>query len=148
MSLVQSKFEKFVRDFGSIDHSSIVYSGKYVYEAKDELVSISKNVSKKPFSMGLFLGEVKRDFMPSFALLDKLKNTENKIVIDDESVWLFLCKRDVFEEHVISAGEVKDVFMVLNEGGEVLGLARFSKKGKKKLVKPVLDRGNFLRRER
>lgn len=114
---------------------------------------VPKNVAKtlpaqEPFSIGLPLGEdTPRGFAPSFALLDLLKTSTNKIVITPEAEWLFTCGRDVFGENVTQDTARSEPFLVTNTHGEVVGLGRRVKQGKKLIIKNILDRGDYLRRE-
>ncbi len=98
-----------------------------------------------PESKGLFLGEEKnKKFVPSFPFLDIIsKSTDKKAIINEKAEWMFLCRRDVLAKSVIKIHEEGEV-LVLNLLGEVLGIGLTKGKG----IKNVLDRGDFLRRER
>lgn len=74
-------------------------------------------------------------------------------MLHEKAAWLFICGRDVFKEGIQgileSAQGLKDGDLVLlqNSFGECLGLGSFQT-GKKVAVSRILDRGDFLRRER
>ena len=140
--------EKFVEPFGVSLPGGLIDDGRFVYIASDKVQEMIKKVSIKPFSSGLLLGQAKpKEFIPSFALLDLLKSSENKIVISDDVEWLFICGRDVFMDKIVRKGALKKTFLVCNRRGEVLGLGSFARNGKEKFVKNILDRGNYLHRE-
>ena len=95
-------------------------------------------------SKGLPLGVKGKRFQPSLYLLEKIsKETKNKVFINDKAEWLFLCGRDVFSKNIVEDNSSSELFLVQNCRDENLGLGM--KKGK--LVKNIIDRGDFLRRE-
>jgi len=106
---------------------------KYFYMSK-ELKELKDSINLEPYSAGIFLGELKNNkFMPSIALLDILANyTDKKLFINEKGQTMFLYGKDVFPEN--------------NEKNEVLGYGEL-KKDKKIILKHILDRGDFLRRE-
>ncbi|MFT4260964.1 MAG: hypothetical protein ACMXX9_00855 [Candidatus Woesearchaeota archaeon] len=109
-----------------------------------EIIPEMKNVEGRIVSMGLVLGVKKKNFVPSLYLLEKIaKETDNKIFVNDKAEWLFLCGRDVFLNNVIEDNSSSELFLVQNARDENLGLAK--KKGN--LIKNIVDRGDFLRRE-
>jgi len=100
----------------------------------------------KPEAIGLYLGkDVKEQFIPSPNLLNILKDhTKEKIILDEKTAWLFICGRIIFEESVLKTTGMNKRKLVLNQEGEVLGVA----KQIKDFYKNVFDLGDFLRRER
>jgi ribosome biogenesis protein Nip4 len=96
-------------------------------------------------SKGLTLGVQKKNFKPSLYLLEKLsKISDNKLFINDKAEWLFLCGRDVFLDNIVEDNSSNKLFLVQNCRDENLGLGM--KKGK--LILNIIDRGDFLRREK
>ncbi len=77
---------------------------------------------KKPYSVGIYLGREKKEFEASVALLDLLKSTKRKMVINEKAEWLFLCGRDVMAESMVSCPVNEGKVIVCNERDEVLGL--------------------------
>ena len=78
----------------------------------------------------------------------------NKVVVDGEAAWLFICARDVFGTGILKVMGSRrngDATLVLNEFGECLGFGKITGDlggpGEKVAVKNVLDIGDFLRRE-
>jgi ribosome biogenesis protein Nip4 len=137
-------FEAFCKLFNV--HIENVLQENNNYLLLDTTLTETKNkTGRKLFSGGIYLGNKKRkQFFPSIALLDILAETyTQKIVVDKKTEWLFLCGRDIFAKS-LNQDIPKGYSLIVNERGEVLGLG----KKKKDLVENVLDRGNFLRREK
>lgn len=130
---------------------------KYFYMPKD-LKELKDKIPLEPYSEGLPLGELKNNkFMPSIALLDLLSSyTDKKIIINAKGQTMFLYGKDVFGENIKNENDNNNnnvengLCLVLNEDHEVLGYGelRKGKTGKKTIIKNILDRGDFLRRER
>jgi ribosome biogenesis protein Nip4 len=103
------------------------------------------------FGVGIFLGEEKKYFEPSPALIELIagKVTEHKAIVDEKAAWLFLCGRDIFDKGVKEKGTAtnKGYLLVQNEEGENLGYGLHSHQ-KNILIKHLQDRGFYLRRER
>jgi ribosome biogenesis protein Nip4 len=112
------------------------------------------------FHAGTYLGKVKNSiFFPSFPLLAMIaeKETSNKVIVDENTEWLFICGRDIFQKGILKTEGVKrkgDHTLVLNTHGECLGFGRLvfdlNKKvaGQQVAVKNISDLGDFLRREK
>jgi len=142
----EEQLEAFLEPFGVEKPSNIIVKGKKVFEAPPRVRETAEMAKAEFISLGLPMGEVtKKGFMPSFALLDMIAGSPNAVVINQEAEWLFLCGRDVFARNVVSDENTAQMFLVKNQRGEVLGLGAWGRA--KKHVKPVLDRGDFLRRE-
>jgi len=120
---------------------------KYFYMSK-ELKELKDSINLEPYSAGIFLGELKNNkFMPSIALLDILANyTDKKLFINEKGQTMFLYGKDVFPENFEKCSVDEGICLVLNEKNEVLGYGEL-KKDKKIILKHILDRGDFLRRE-
>jgi ribosome biogenesis protein Nip4 len=124
--------------------------GKKYFLINPELLEMEKSLPET-VSSGIILGESveKGNFRPSIYLLEWLSpRTKNKMFVNDKAEWLFLCQRDVLPESITRDESTKDIFLVQNMADENLGLGKKIHQGKKMFVKPILDRGNFLRRER
>jgi ribosome biogenesis protein Nip4 len=148
--------EQFTRQFTDWTIPDTLKIGRCYYQAEPglrELVSgIEKRTGIQPNSAGLFLGEeVSRKFRPSIALLDMVgAKTDRWVIVDDKAEWLFLCGRDVFFGAVVRSNVRSGVAIVLNSKKEVLGYGLVSEKAKKNediMIKNILDRGDYLRRE-
>lgn len=128
-----------------LDGKKIIRLGKkYFYT---ELKAPKKGL----VSTGIFLGEESSGFIPSLALLEILaKGTNKKVFISEKAEWLFLCGRDVFEDSVTCKHDIKqgELVLVQNQEDENLGYGRVEISGKRIIIRNLLDRGDFLRRER
>jgi ribosome biogenesis protein Nip4 len=102
---------------------------------------------------GKLLGKDRRLFHPSPTLLQEIASEEgslNRVHVDRETGWLFVCGRDVFEESILRKDggfEEGDLSLVMLEG-DCLGYGRIEMFQGKKILKNVFDIGDFLRRER
>ncbi|MBN1275826.1 hypothetical protein JXA12_06085 [Candidatus Woesearchaeota archaeon] len=144
----EESLREFMGPFGVAVPEGVVCRGRRAYLVPESVRVVASKVKLEPFSIGLPLGEsTVRGFKPSFALLDLMRKSRNRVIVSDDAEWLFTCGRDVFPEKVLYEGELKEVFLVTNKQGEVLGLGRKEMRGKKALVKNLYDRGDFLRRE-
>jgi ribosome biogenesis protein Nip4 len=102
-----------------------------------------------PLYAGLPLGESGEKFKPSVFLLEILsKSTNNKVFVNDKAEWLFLCGRDILPESVVKDNSREDVFLIQNKEDENIGLGRKVTHSGKSFIKNIIDRGDFLRRER
>jgi len=142
-----TEVDNFTNKFTGERISNVVKSGRNFFQVNDELLNLKTKIKKEPFAIGTYLGGGK-PFHPSIALLDWLdKRTVNHVIIDKKAAWLFLCGRDIFAESVIKQ-TINDGNLVLvkNEMNEVLGLGEMT--GRQVSIRNLLDRGDFLRRER
>ncbi len=144
--------EKFISKFTSKKLDNVVKEGDRFYFAEKDLVELRSKITKQPYSVGLFLGEIKKNnFKPSVALIDWLShNSERKVFLNKNSAWLFICGRDVFGKGIVKANVKEGFVLVQNEADENLGygeiVANLSLKDKM-VIKNFLDKGDFLRRE-
>jgi len=95
---------------------------------------------------GIFLGEIyKKKFKPSFILLDLInKHTDKKVQVNDKAAWLYVCGRDILDYDADFPD--RTIVLVTTEQDEVLGYGMFWDGPVS--VKNLLDRGDFLRKER
>jgi len=147
------QIEEFIKNFAESKINGIAKIKSSYFLADKELLEIKEKIKDEPFSAGLFLGESKNGkFAPSANILDMLsKISDRKIFVNKKTEWLFLCKRDIFGKGIVKSNAEKGLVLVQNERDENLGYGEivddFSKKDRV-VVKNLLDRGNFLRRER
>ena len=129
---------------------SVEKIGRKYFFVKDELKALKNKIDLEPFSAGLPIGELKDNkFVPSLALLDTLcKYSDNKVYLNKKGQEMFLYGRDVFEENIIKGSKKDGVVLVQNENDENLGYGELIIKSKKKLLKNILDKGDYLRREK
>jgi ribosome biogenesis protein Nip4 len=126
----------------------IIKVGDSYYLVKDELLEVMNGIGEECQHIGTYLGE---DEKPSLALLEMLaKKSRRKIFVDEKGGFLFICGRDLMggsiKEWVVNEGLV----LVQNMKDENLGYGKvvgnFGNKDSI-VVKNLLDRGHFLRRE-
>jgi ribosome biogenesis protein Nip4 len=121
--------------------------------ADESLIETAEKIPKDYLSIGVFMGNVKnKEFKPSIALVELLsKISDRKIFISKKSEWLFVCGRDLFGESIVKANAREGLVLVQNEADENLGYGlivdNLAKKNKA-VVKNLLDKGHFLRKER
>ncbi|MGV8151409.1 MAG: hypothetical protein ACP5NV_06815 [Candidatus Woesearchaeota archaeon] len=144
-------------DIKSLD---IVTIGKNTYLAGKDLQETRSRIKRDVFSIGIFLGEEGKYFMPSPAfieLLSKMPDAEKKkIYVSSKVEGLFLYGRNILKDsisknpHNIDSGYV----FVQNENDENLGLGIFqtqtqhNSQKKELIIKNILDKGFYLRKER
>jgi len=147
------KFQQFCRQFTSKELEHVVKIGKrYFYDPKGLLDAQHWEV----FSVGLFLGEEKREFQPTSALIDLLaQHNQKRVVVGSKAAWLFLCARDILMDGVLEPGlfDHQELAIVADHEGNVLGYGKVvapfnSKMRNKTYVKHILDKGEYLRREK
>ncbi len=140
------EIDDFTAKFTKERMGNVIQVRRNFYHVSDELMQMKEKIGKEPFAVGTYLGTGK-PFHPSHALLDWIDaRTERCIEIDRKSAWLFLCGRDVFAQSILKKKVDDGLVIVKNELGEVLGLGELT--GRKVAVKNLLDKGDFLRRER
>lgn len=104
-------------------------------------------IRKSVFSAGTFLGE--KDFNPSPALIDMIaRHSDRKAFVNKKSEWLFLCNRDVLESGIVKSKADKGYVLVQNEKDENLGYGQIFRKGKSKIIRNLVDKGEYLRMEK
>lgn len=151
--------DEFIKEFTDKRIDNIIRIRNDHFLASADLIGlnskVSENINQDPILLGTFLGSEHRNrFHPSIALLDELHPlTDRKLVVDDKAEWLFLCGRDIFGTAVLgsSVKSSKGLVMVENRRNELLGYGKINAKLTEKnkvAVKNILDRGDFLRRER
>ncbi len=148
------KFYDFVRGLGMdlaiLDElGSIIKKSKYVFAASDELRKYMEELSTDFFSIGVPLGEIKKEFMPTPAFIEFLStHSTKKVIVDEKSEWMFLCKKDIFTKGVkeILVKNNRGRVFVQNKFNENLGMASFSATGNV-LLKNILDKGAYIRKE-
>ena len=106
---------------------------------------------------GTYLGKAKgTKFYPSFDLLAVLaREKSNKVVVDRQTAWLFICGRDIFRKGILSfqgSSSKGTHTLILNEYAECLGFGKIVHslgdwETNQVAVVNISDIGDFLRRE-
>ncbi|MBU0461794.1 MAG: hypothetical protein KJ574_04370 [Nanoarchaeota archaeon] len=152
-----NNLDSFVEQFTDKKTENIIKIGSAFFQVDEAqraiIEKIRTNAKREPRYAGTFLGEEKNGkFKPSIALLDMIaESTDSKVTVDSKAEWLFLCKRDIFGSSIKKANVKKGLVIVQNEQGEPLGYGEMTgeiSNSDKIAVKNILDKGNFLRRER
>ncbi len=140
------ELDDFTKKFTDEKLNNVIKLKRNFFQASGELLKIKDAIKQEPFAIGTYLGSGK-PFHPSTALLDWLgERTEKYVVVDHKAAWLFLCGRDLFAQSILEKNTDKGDVLVKNQLGEVLGYGVFT--GRKVAIKNLLDKGDFLRRER
>ena len=114
----------------------------------------------QPFAMGLAIGELKKEFVPSVAGADLFARSGKKnrfyVTVNDNAEKLVLYGRDVMGDSVVEASDMLDeneLVIILNGRHEAIGIGRTRFAGKSILQKgrititTVADAGYYLRDE-
>mgnify|MGYP000592662303 CR=1 FL=1 len=137
-----------------LNESKVIKIGKNYYYADESLKELRSKINRDVFSVGLYLGhDSGKHFDPSPAFIDmlsKMNGADNlKIFVNKKAESLFLYGRNILNESIlrnpknINSGYV----FVQNEHDENLGYGIFQKQGKDLIVKNLLDKGYYLRKE-
>lgn len=136
---------EFIEQFTEIALDYELIGNEY-FLVDEKVRKVKDQIKHKVISAGTFLGKDQGDkFVPSLALIEIIsKQSDKKIFIDEKAEWLFLCKRDIFLTSITKKNVESGIVLVQNQHDENLGLGNI----KKDQVKHILDRGDYLRRER
>jgi len=138
--------DDFTKKFTDEKLSNVIKLKRNFFQVNEELLDVKSKIKQEPFAIGTYLGSGK-PFHPSVALIDWMNDrTERYVMVDKKAAWLFLCGRDIFVDSVLRQNVRRGEVIVRNENGEALGLGRLT--GKKVAVENIIDKGDFLRRER
>lgn len=138
----------------SLDEAKIVKIGKNYYLADKEFRNVRSAVNREVYSLGIYLGQdAGKFFEPSPALIDLLSKLpgadKRKIVVNEKAESLFLYGRNILLDSIsrnpnnIDSGYV----FVQNERDENLGYGIFQKQLEQIIIKNLLDKGFYLRKE-
>jgi 60S ribosome subunit biogenesis protein NIP7 len=113
-----------------------------------------------PFAMGLAIGELKKEFVPSVAGTDLFVRSGKKnryyVTVNENAEKLVLYGRDVMGDSIIEASNMLDeneLVAILNDKGEAIGIGRTRFAGRPLLQKgkititTIADAGYYLREE-
>lgn len=117
---------------------------------RDDRYYYVASVPEGALSAGDYLGTHRgKRFLPSLRLLELIaQTTQAKSIVRGKAAWLFLCGRDVLPTGIISLRASQNHTIVCDEQGNVLGYGRVEKQNNGFLIKNLLDKGDFLRREK
>ncbi len=139
--------DEFTKQFTTEKVPGVIQIKRDFFQVSDSLLEVKKSIKKEPFAIGLFLGSG-RPLSPSIALIDWIgERTERYVVLDKKTSWLFLCDRDIFPDSIIKKGADDGLVIVKSNLNEVLGYGRYQN-DRKIPIKNMLDKGDFIRREK
>lgn len=138
----------FTKQFTKEKVDNVIQLKRNFFQVNEELMQVKAKIGREPFAIGTFLGSGK-PLHPSSALLDWLnERTDRYVVVDKKAEWLFLCGRDVFAQSILDHTTNSGLVLVKNQAGEVLGYGEMKTKDRRVPLKNIMDKGDFLRRER
>ncbi|MFA5888407.1 MAG: hypothetical protein WC852_06885 [Candidatus Nanoarchaeia archaeon] len=147
-------FDVFISKFAKIKLEYTKIGNKY-FLADEEMKELSKKLNCNIAAIGLILGEDKKDkFTPSIALLEILsKVSDEKVFVNYIGEIDFLYGKDLKKRHILRfTGGSKEGFfkLIQNEHDENIGYGKISAEltGSKAEIACLLDRGDFIRREK
>ena len=147
--------KRFLEGVGSsitVDEEKLLRINNKRFTLDDDLNALIQRRDTLVYA-GRFLGKDRKIFQPSAILLQMLAAEEgplNRVHVDRETGWLFVCGRDVFEESILrkeGAFEEGGLSLVMLDGS-CLGYGRVEGFQGKRILKNIFDVGDFLRRER
>jgi 60S ribosome subunit biogenesis protein NIP7 len=132
-----------------------------VYLVTDRIEELTMRIHiMQPFSLGLAIGELKKQFLPTIAGADLFARygERNKfyIVVGEKAESLVLYGRDIMGESIVEASDAlgeNELVIVLNTASEAIavGRTRFASKslfqGGRVTVTTIADAGYYLREE-
>jgi ribosome biogenesis protein Nip4 len=146
--------QEFCAQFGCEPPKDTVKLGRRWFCDPHGIAAWAREQGWDTFSAGIYIGEERGAFKPTSALLDTFEGAP-RTVVDEKAAWLIVCGKDVLMEgvRVPSDAPVRSMTLIADEDGHVLGCgevrAEHNRKAKHRMyVKTLLDRGEYLRRER
>ena len=152
--------------FEFFKHKSLII--QEVGTKKNKVVCLVTNGIEKavqsmdPYSAGLAIGELKKQFLPSiagadlFARYGETKNNKYYIMVGDQAEKLVLYGRDIMGESIVEASDAlgqNELVIVLNTAFEAIAVGRTRFPGKslfqkgRVTVSTIADAGYYLREE-
>jgi len=150
--------------FEFFKHKSLIIQevgakNKVVWLVTDEIEKVIQ--AMEPYSAGLAIGELKKQFLPSIAgadLFARYRERKNKyyIKVSDQAEQLVLYGRDIMGESIIEASDAlgqNELVIVLNRAFEAIAVGRTRFAGKslfqkgRVTISTIADAGYYLREE-
>lgn len=141
------EFAKRFTDKEIIPEGELYTLQREYYLIGPETKELISSIKAKPEYLGTYLGkDTNEGFIPSFFLLELLKEHSKQVKLNERSSWLFVCGKNALFEGVTRKDELKnmDYVIVLGERKDVLGYGQYLRDE----IRNLFDRGDFLRRER
>ncbi|MBU1975643.1 MAG: hypothetical protein KKG59_04535 [Nanoarchaeota archaeon] len=144
------KIKEFVAQFTEkFDFSNIQVIKERYFLADKSVNDVKNKIKDLPYSVGVFLGEKRKEFFPSPALIDLIsKKSSRKVIVNKKAEFLFLCGRDVLDSGIGKCTYTDGLVLVQNSKDENLGYGEVDSTENKLIIKNILDKGAYLRMER
>ncbi|MBM3292325.1 hypothetical protein FJY84_06565 [Candidatus Bathyarchaeota archaeon] len=147
------EYEEFLKNINSsmLIEKEIIKINDKRFIINTELLNFIKDRSRLTY-IGTFIGRTKKTWNPSTILLEQIAKEDktNKIWVNDETAWLFVCGRDIFIENILKSSPQIMLglhYLVMNNN-DCLGVARADTIKNKIIMNNIFDVGDFLRREK
>lgn len=110
---------------------------KKQFIVSDQIKNMIDEINLIPEYAGIIVArELRGKIVPT---LSKYKDSNlPKVILENKAEWMFLCGKEAKAK-----AHIKGEFIVTNNYGEMIGIGKRSERG----IKPIIDLGDFLRRE-
>ena len=108
--------------------------------------------------VGRFLGEKKKDFIPSPYGVERASiyaQNNQKVVLSEKGAWLFICGRDAFGSAITKGKPKKNRIVYLYDiHDNLLGMGQWlvndltTKQSEQAVIKNLYDKGRYIRQEK
>lgn len=147
------EFNEFLKNINSsiLMENEIIKINDKRFIINTELLNSIKDRSRLVY-IGTFIGRTKKTWKPSTILLEHVSKEDetNKIWVNDQTAWLFVCGRDIFIENVIKSSPqiISGLHYLVINNNDCLGVVRVDTINNMTIMKNIFDVGDFLRREK
>lgn len=147
-------YKEFLEKFDVVSDeflTDIVQNGKRLFHDPEHQKEWCDQNKLAPHSVGIFLGETKKDFQPTPYCYERIsRHVNEEVIVDAKGAWLFLCGRDIFGKAVKSGTPKLGTHVFLyDENHNLLGYGVWTADSlakNKPVIKNVHDKGVYLRR--
>lgn len=147
-------FSEFLSEFDAEPIGDVVRIGKRYFWDPTGLSAVVKKHEWDVFGLGVYLGEERRQFRPTPAMIDLIR-TSSVLEVDGKAAEMFLYGKDILMKGVKGNPDFPErkLVIVRDTDGNTLGYGRIASRfdprnGNRVYVKRLLDKGDYLRRER
>ncbi len=120
----------------------IIFGDEQAFLVSKEIENVYKKISRKPYSLGMYLGTYKKEFKPSLQFLSLLsKKIKNKIEVSEKNAIKFSYSNNIFVKQEVT-GEI----IVLNKNKLLIGYGKAKKEKRGTKIENIQDVGWYLRK--